>query len=83
MILTDVEHAFVDFGGPGERPLREVTPGELRGHLEAGEFAAGSMRPKVEAVLRFVEAGGDIAAITSPDNLGAALRGEAGTRLMG
>jgi carbamate kinase len=81
VILTDVEFAYADFGGPDRRALRDITPERLRRHLENGEFAAGSMRPKVEACIEFVEGGGELAAITSPDNLDAALEGRAGTRV--
>jgi carbamate kinase len=81
VVLTDVSHACVDYGTPDERPLRRVDPGTLRSHLAAGEFAEGSMRPKVEACLAFVEGGGDRAVITTPDRLGEALAGEAGTRV--
>jgi carbamate kinase len=82
VILTDVEYAYVDYGGPDQRPLRRVSAGELRDHLDAGEFGEGSMRPKVEACLRFVERGGERAVITSPDRLTGALAGEAGTRVV-
>jgi carbamate kinase len=44
----------VDHGEPDQRPLGGVSVEELRGHLEAGAFGVGSMRPKVEACLRFV-----------------------------
>jgi len=81
VILTDVEFAYVNFGEPDQRPLRNVPVDELRTHLENGEFAPGSMRPKVEACLGFVENGGELAAITSPENLEAALEGRAGTRV--
>lgn len=81
VVLTDVEHAYVNYGGPEERPLGQVTAAELREHLEAGEFAEGSMRPKVEACLRFVEDGGDRAVITAPGNLQSALDGDAGTQI--
>jgi len=81
VVLTDVEHACVNYGEPDQRPLGQVTAGELRGHLAAGEFGAGSMQPKVEACLRFVEAGGDRAVITSPDKLCVALDGDAGTQI--
>lgn len=81
VILTDVECAYVDYGGPDQQPLRRVTSQELRSHLEAGEFGEGSMQPKVEACLRFVEQGGERAVITSPDRLQDALSGEAGTQV--
>lgn len=81
VILTDVEHAYVDYDDPDQRPLRATSPQMLRAYLEAGEFGEGSMQPKVEACLRFVEEGGERAVITSPEHLGEALAGEAGTQV--
>lgn len=81
VVLTDVEYAYVNYADPDQRPLRRVAPDDLRTHLEAGEFGEGSMQPKIEACLQFVEAGGAQAVITSPDRLESALAGEAGTRV--
>jgi carbamate kinase len=81
VILTDVEHAYVDWNQPDERPLRDVSPDELRAHLDDGNFGEGSMRPKIEACLRFLDAGGKRAVITSPDQLNAAVEGSAGTQI--
>ena len=58
MIATDVPQVLVGYGTPAARPLGRVTPAELRAHAAAGEFARGSMAPKVEAALRFVESSG-------------------------
>ncbi|SDY53411.1 carbamate kinase [Geodermatophilus africanus] len=58
VIATDVPHVLVGYGTPAARPLGRVTPAELRAHAAAGEFARGSMAPKVEAALRFVESSG-------------------------
>ncbi|TDD39453.1 carbamate kinase [Actinomadura sp. KC06] len=79
VIATDVEYAMAGFGTPAARPLRRTTPAELAELAAAGHFAGGSMGPKVEAVRRFVAAGGRRAAIASLARLGAATRGEAGT----
>jgi carbamate kinase len=79
VIATDVDGAAADFGTDDERWLGQVKVDELRGLADAGHFAAGSMGPKVEACLRFVEAGGDRAVIAALERLGAAARGEAGT----
>ena len=81
VVLTDVDHAYLDYGGPDERPVGATDPDTLREYLEAGEFGTGSMAPKVDACCRFVEAGGDRAVITAPEHLADALAGEAGTRV--
>ena len=81
-ILTDVDHAYVNYGEPDQRPLEQVAATELRAHLDAGEFGEGSMAPKVEACLRFVDAGGERAIITTPDRLAAALGGDGGMRVV-
>ncbi|MCZ2822778.1 MULTISPECIES: carbamate kinase [unclassified Modestobacter] len=59
VIATDVPHVMVDFGTPASRPLARVTVAEMRAHAESGQFARGSMGPKVEAALRFVTDSGD------------------------
>ena len=82
LVLTDVEHAYLDFGGPDQEPLEEVTTETLHRHLEAGEFGSGSMKPKVEASIDFVEGGGDRAIITSTDHIDDALAGRAGTQVI-
>jgi carbamate kinase len=61
VIATDVPNVMVDFGTPDARPLGRVTAAELREHAAAGQFARGSMGPKVDAALRFVEG-----SVTSP-----------------
>jgi carbamate kinase len=78
---------MVDFGTPSARPLGRVTVAELREHAAAGQFARGSMGPKVDAVLRFVEGGGSApesrrAVITSLEHIADAVQGDdAGTVL--
>ncbi|MFD0687016.1 carbamate kinase [Actinomadura fibrosa] len=79
LIATDVEHAVAGYGTPEARPLRRTTVAELGALAAAGHFPGGSMGPKVEAVRRFVAAGGRRAAITRADEIEAAGRGEAGT----
>jgi carbamate kinase len=77
---------MVDFGTPSARPLGRVTVAELREHAAAGQFARGSMGPKVDAVLRFVAAGGATghrrAVITSLEHIADAVTSDdAGTVL--
>jgi carbamate kinase len=81
LISTGVNGVAVGFGTPKERWLTRARALEMRGHLDAGEFGAGSMAPKVEAALAFLERGGRAVVIASPTDLAAALRGEAGTTI--
>jgi carbamate kinase len=80
-IVTDVRGVAVDFGRSGERWLGEVSRAELGRWRRAGEFAEGSMGPKVDAGLDFLRGGGRKLVITDIPSLPRALRGEAGTRV--
>ncbi|MCI4333229.1 MAG: carbamate kinase [Thermoplasmata archaeon] len=80
-IVTDVPGVAVGFGKSWERWLGEVSAAELAGHAAKGEFAAGSMGPKVESILRFLDHGGRRGVVTDIPSLRRALRGEAGTRV--
>ncbi len=82
LILTDVEHAFINFGQPDQKALNEVTMAEMEQYLADGQFLAGSMGPKVEACIRFIKAGGDRAIITSLNKAVAALEGKTGTQIV-
>jgi carbamate kinase len=75
LILTDVPHVMRDFGTPRQSEIAHTTPYELR----AMDFPAGSMGPKVDAVCRFVETTGDMAAIGRLDQAERILGGDAGT----
>jgi carbamate kinase len=79
VIATDIEHVLLGYGTPQQRPVERATPAELRAYAENNEFASGSMGPKVEAVVRFVENGGRRAVITSLDRIEDAVHGRAGT----
>lgn len=82
VVATDVPHAVLGFGTPQARPLGEVGVRQMRDHLAAGEFASGSMGPKVEAACRFVEQGGQRAVITELAQIVDAVAGRAGTRVL-
>jgi carbamate kinase len=83
VLVTGVDEVCVDFGRPTERALHDVTVEEMRAHLADGQFPAGSMGPKVESALRFVEAGGRQSIITSLERLPDALADKAGTHISG
>jgi carbamate kinase len=79
VIATNVDHVMIGYDTPGERPVGRTTAAWLRAQAAAEPFARGSMGPKVEAALRFVEAGGRRAAITRLDRIADAADGKAGT----
>jgi carbamate kinase len=82
VILTDVPNVCVHYGKPYEQKLGEITAGELRRLAAEGHFRSGSMGPKVEAALRFVENGGAFALIANLEQAVEALKGSAGTRIV-
>jgi carbamate kinase len=83
VILTAVPQVYADFGRPTQRALGAVTLEEIE-HLQAqGHFPPGSMGPKIEAVIRFLKAGGRRALITNPESLPQAIDGRAGTHFVG
>jgi carbamate kinase len=65
LILTDVENIFLDYGKPTAKALTRLTMSECEGFLKEGKFAAGSMKPKVEAAVAFLASGGKVAVVTS------------------
>lgn len=81
LIMTGVEFAYIDYGGPNQRALTDMKADEMEMHLAHGEFADGSMKPKIEACLTFLEHGGKEAIITSIPKCLAALRGKTGTHI--
>lgn len=82
LIATDVPGAALDFGRPGERLLKRVPLAEIKGHLAAGHFPPGSMGPKVEALVRYVEATGGRGVICHLEEIEAAADGRAGTEIV-
>lgn len=81
VLVTGVDQVYVGFGTPRQRALDDLRPAEARAHLAAGEFPAGSMGPKVESALQFLDGGGRRAVITSLPRLRDALAGRAGTSI--
>lgn len=82
VISTGVEKCALDFKKPTQRTLDQMTLAEARQYIAEGHFAPGSMLPKIEAAVEFVQMGGPMAIITDPANLARALRGETGTRVI-
>lgn len=82
-ILTAVDHVAINFGTPEQIDLTEMTCEEAKRYCEEGEFGAGSMRPKVEAAISFVESKkGRTAVIASLDKAPLAMVGKSGTRII-
>lgn len=80
--LTSIDKVYINFGKPNQTGLDKFTLSEARKYLDAGEFAPGSMGPKIEAAIEFLEAGGKEVIITIPELLEDALEGKAGTRII-
>jgi carbamate kinase len=81
LVLTNVDEVLLDYDLPTERRIEAMSVVEAREHHASGQFPAGSMGPKIEAVCRFVEATGKVGAITSIEKASAALDRNAGTRI--
>jgi carbamate kinase len=82
VVLTAVDRIALDHGTPAERPLDRLAASEARAWLAAGQFPEGSMGPKVEAALLFLERGGREALVTDAPHLLRAIAGGAGTRIV-
>jgi carbamate kinase len=81
VVSTGVEKVAVNFNKPDQKWLDRLTLSEAKRLLAEGHFLAGSMGPKIQAMIEFLENGGEHGIITNPQNLGRAVRGEAGTHL--
>jgi len=82
LICTAVERVALNFGTPQERWVDRITLSEAKQHLAEGtHFRSGSMAPKIQAVINYLDNGGREALITSPEHIEAALAGKTGTRI--
>lgn len=84
VLVTAVEHVFVDFGKPSARPLKDVSLDEIRRHMADNQFPAGSMLPKIEAAVQFLESSTNSdarAIVTDLFSMPRALAGETGTTI--
>ncbi len=82
VISTDVDKVALNFGTPQQVDIDHMNVAECRRYLDEGHFAAGSMRPKIESALRFLENGGKEVIITQPHHLEGALQGISGTHIV-
>ena len=81
VIITDVPKVQLRYGKPDRVELDRLSPAEARHHLQAGEFPAGSMGPKIEAALQFLDGGGRRVVITDLEHVVEAISGRAGTTI--
>ena len=82
IISTGVEKVCLNFGKPNQKNLDNISLSELKEYMKDGHFAPGSMLPKIEAAVQFIENGGKKVIITSPAFLGKAVNGETGTHII-
>ena len=82
IISTDVDKVALNFGTPEQIEIDRMNVAECREHLAAGHFAAGSMKPKIESALKYLEHGGQEVIITQPQNLRADLQSIYGTHIV-
>ncbi len=81
IISTAVPYVYLNYGKKEQKPLRKVGLKEIINYYKEGHFPKGSMGPKIEAAIEFLKNGGEEVIITSPENIGKALKGKAGTRI--
>jgi carbamate kinase len=82
IILTDIDHVYLDFLSAQRQPVKRMTVAEAEEHGRRGEFLPGSMAPKVEAAIEFLRGGGQRVLIGLPEEVPQLLRGEAGTEII-
>jgi carbamate kinase len=82
IIITDVDYVAINFNKPNQQFLKTITLSEAKKYMEEGHFGMGSMQPKIEAAISFVEKTGKEALICSMDKVCEAVEGKAGTRIV-
>jgi carbamate kinase len=82
IISTAVEKVFINYNKPEQKGIDRMTVDEAKAYIGQGQFAKGSMLPKVNAAIAFLEHGGKEALITNPESLERAIAGETGTRIV-
>ena len=82
LIATDVDNVALNYKKPNQIDLKTITISEAKKYMKEGHFPPGTMGPKVEAAMKFIEFGGERAIITSIDKISDALEGNAGTEII-
>ena len=81
IISTEVPEVYINYKKSNQQKLRDITSTEAKKYFADGQFSEGSMKPKIEAAMDFLNRGGSVVTITDPEHLLAALDGNAGTRI--
>jgi len=81
IILTDIDAVYLEYEKKSKRRLKKLTVRDAKKFLKQGQFPSGSMGPKIEAAIEFLESGGKEVIIASPEKLIDALKGKSGTRI--
>lgn len=82
IISTAVDAVYLNLGKENQKSIPRATLREMKQYLAEGHFKPGSMKPKIESIIQFLEGGGKKAIITSPENLLKSVRGESGTTIV-
>ena len=82
IISTAIDAVYLNFGKEDQKSIRHANLLEVKQYLAEGHFKPGSMKPKIESIIQFLEGGGKKAIITSPENLLKSVRGESGTTIV-
>lgn len=82
LFVTDVKKVAINFGKPNQRWLDKMTIEDAKRYLKEGHFPSGSMGPKIQATIDFIERGGNKVLIASPSKISRAVKGKAGTRII-
>lgn len=83
VFVTSIDSVYLNFGKEDQESLRLITLSEAKGYMDEGHFAPGSMGPKMESAISFLDDGGKRALVCSIENIAEALKGEAGTTIEG
>ncbi len=82
IISTAIDAAYLNFGTKDQKKISRATLAEVRQYLLEGHFKPGSMKPKIESIIQFLEGGGRKAIIASPENLLESIKGQSGTTIV-
>lgn len=82
IISTAVEHVYINFDKSNQKKILKMNIAQAQKHIQENQFAAGSMLPKIQAAIKFLEQGGKKVIITCPEAIGKALRGKSGTQII-